>query len=358
MREFGSEFWLAETTEITSHWWDVIGCDNRYYVSGRTALDAIIQDIKHNNVCRSAYLPSYCCDSMITPFLLYGIKVKFYSVLFNDGDLTIEYEEDHGCDIVYFMEYFGYHSPKIHELIQYESSRNKIIIQDSTHSLLQKIPFSNKADYIYASFRKWTAIPGAGIAIKMKTPFNYINRMHSLHEDYIASRKQAMNLKSYYMSNIIQDKAVFLELFRKSEDLLDKDFSNYYIDDESKVIVDSLDINFIRKKRLENAKLLYEKLVFCNDMTPLYNKISDKDCPLFVPVQISKERRNDLKMHLLEHQVYCPVHWPLTDLHNISKKDKNIYLSELSLLCDQRYNIDEIVFEVELINNYMLEGLI
>ena len=79
MREIGSEFW------------DVPTCDDRnflfpngtkWFLSGRSALKAIIADIQQGDKqVNSISLPSWCCDSIIRPFLEEGIDVVFYPVL-------------------------------------------------------------------------------------------------------------------------------------------------------------------------------------------------------------------------------------------------------------------------------------
>lgn len=356
MRELGSEFWQAETSQKKmSHWWDVIGCDRQYYVSGRTALDAILYDIQRCNECRSAYLPSYFCSSMVAPFLKNGINIKFYSVIFSNGKLVIDYKEEHGCDIVYFMEYFGYYDANVHEFINFESKKKVIIIQDATHSLMQEKPCSKLADYVFVSFRKWTAVLGAGIAIKMRASFDRKMDDLPIYKNYINVREQAMTLKAGFMKGQMIEKKLFLDMFNGAESLLDEDYAGYGIDSQSKKIIDSLDISYIRKKRLENANLLINELKDCENMTLMFSELPDGDCPLHVPVLVKGNLRNVLRKYLINQQVYCPIHWPLVECYAIRESDKQIYNSELSLLCDQRYEIEEMEHEVYLIKGFMAE---
>ena len=58
------------------------------------------------------------------------------------------------------------------------------------------------------------------------------------------------------------------------------------------------------------------------------------DCPLFVPVLL--ENRDKVRKHLTENKIYCPVHWPKPE-----GADSNIYDMELSLICDQRYGVND-----------------
>ena len=70
MKEIGSEFW---TTEYYAG-------EERFFLSGRTALDFIIRDITAEICVNKVFLPALCCHSMIEPFLSNGLSVNFYDV--------------------------------------------------------------------------------------------------------------------------------------------------------------------------------------------------------------------------------------------------------------------------------------
>ena len=65
MLEIGSEFCNA----------DPVGRAKKFFISGRTALDYIIRDILNKYDIKSALLPSYCCHTMIEPFLKTQIAI-------------------------------------------------------------------------------------------------------------------------------------------------------------------------------------------------------------------------------------------------------------------------------------------
>ena len=78
MREIGSEFWISDK-DIAP----VNERDGLFVLSGRTAIDLILQDtLKHKSV-KNVYMPAYCCDSMIAPFLQRNIRVDFYDMFFD-----------------------------------------------------------------------------------------------------------------------------------------------------------------------------------------------------------------------------------------------------------------------------------
>ena len=69
MREIGSEFWqvnyqLAKSDNMNLFY--SLGKDVKFLMSGRTAIDYIIQNIEDTK--KIVYMPEYCCNSMVQPF--------------------------------------------------------------------------------------------------------------------------------------------------------------------------------------------------------------------------------------------------------------------------------------------------
>ena len=86
-----------------------------------------------------------------------------------------------------------------------------------------------------------------------------------------------------------------------------------------------------RRIRQENARVLYEGL---GNRVKFMFPVENMDCPLFVPILLPN--RNEVRAHLTKNEIYCPVHWPKPE-----GCDSNIYDLELSLICDQRYGIED-----------------
>ena len=116
--EIGSEFSSNILTEDKNCLVSLLP-NSRFYLSGRTALAAILDDIEAPDPVKRAYLPSYCCESMIEPFLRKGIEVFFYSVGLSDQNkFEVEYDYNHGCDVVLVMHYFGFIQEQIQEILE------------------------------------------------------------------------------------------------------------------------------------------------------------------------------------------------------------------------------------------------
>ena len=95
-----------------------------------------------------------------------------------------------------------------------------------------------------------------------------------------------------------------------------------------------LNVDMIREKRRSNAAKLRDAF---KDII-IFPEMKDSDCPLFVPVMVPENKRDELRRYLIEREIYCPVHWPVSEYHKLNDKTEEIYRNELSLVCDQRYS--------------------
>ena len=51
--------------------------------------------------------------------------------------------------------------------------------------------------------------------------------------------------------------------------------------------------------------------------------------------------RDELKRYLISNNIYCPVHWPKSEYHKLNVETEKLYNQEISLVCDQRYSLDD-----------------
>ena len=284
---------------------------------------------------------------MAQPFLESDIKVEYYDVAFEDSlKYNIDTEKD--CDIFFAMNYFGYTATNMENYIKKFKDRGITVIEDITHSILSEKKYSVYSDYLVGSLRKWFPIASGGIAISMEKDFK-IQECIETNQNLITSKRTAMSQKKDYIENIDTSiKQNFLNEFSKSNEILSEDYKNYRIDENSYKILMGLDIEKIQNSRRENAKIIYEKLKDIKEIRFLVNNLLNEDCPLFVPIILQENLRNNLRKILIENQVYCPIHWPLDQNLN------NIFNKELSLICDQRYTKKEIEEYLKIIVNFFI----
>lgn len=346
--EIGSEYWKSNEELIcdNSKFWN-FGKDTKFTLSGRTSIYYVLNNILNTKAIKKAYLPSYSCESMAKPFIDLGIEVEYYDVYYNDG-LKYNINLDEDIDIFLAMNYFGYSSTNMESYIKRFKEKGKIVIEDITHSILSSKKYSEYSDYLVGSLRKWLPIASGGIAVNMHSKFE-VELDTCSNDRMIAIKKSAMQNKKEYIDNHDEtSKETFLKQYNESGKILDEDYQNYSIDDESLKIIMGINIEKIIKSRIENTKVIYEKLKNNKNFKFLINDFNNKDGLLFVPIILEKEKRNLLRNYLIENKVYLPVHWPLEQNLN------NIFEQEISLICDQRYTREQILWYLNLIINYFI----
>lgn len=328
MNEIGGEFWEIPISKNENN---IFPNNTQWYLSGRNALCSIIEQIGDKH---TVAIPSWCCDSMIEPFINAGYEVHFYPVIW-DGQVKQKITLD--CDVLLELDYFGYSTNSAKNY-----NYNGVIIRDLTHSILSGAP--KKADYYFGSLRKWCGFPTGGFAWANDGTELKVDK--TTNGEYIHLRKIAMEQKNEYIHGKRGDKQ-FLQLFKQAEELLSaNDTPASGISDINKA--KQLDVKTIKNQRRSNAEVLISSL---NELV-MFPQVNSTDCPLFVPIIVPNGKRDELHKYLIEKNIYCPIHWPITKFHNLDKRESYIYENEISLICDQRYNKQDMIRIVDTIKQF------
>lgn len=351
MREIGSEFWTG-SSPLDGRGVGAImpaGFHIQPTLSGRTALDLLLDDTLRRKKARKAYLPSYCCHTMIQPFVSKGIQVEFYDVVFGEDGIKSDFDLDNDCDIVLLMDYFGFLDPRTTERAADQRKRGKTTIYDCTHSLFCQGLDCKNYDYVFGSFRKWVGV-NAGFC-GSKDDISCVLRENL---PYVRLRNEAFDLKTRYMNGEQVEKSSFLGMFSDAEAMLEKDYSSYAPDRGSLRILARLDVEAVRRRRRENARLLIAGLgeLASDAVCAAYGEVGGLACPLFVPLRVRPGLRDGLRRHLIEEGIYLPVHWPLSAWHQADARARIIYDAELSCVCDQRYGREDMDRIVDAIGRF------
>ena len=143
-REIGSEFWNFEKGKGHK-------LPKKTYLSGRTALTAIILELKKEGI-KEIGLPDYLCESMIEPFLRQKMKIGFYSMQRNKEGLDIPLETIQSFEAVLLVNFFGFMNDQIKTVALECQQLGVKTIVDLTHDVLSD-PANYSADYIFGSYR-------------------------------------------------------------------------------------------------------------------------------------------------------------------------------------------------------------
>ena len=343
--ELGSEFWNVPQSDNSLERPDI---NTQFVLSGRTALELVARDLITERKISSIYLPAYCCDSMLFPFQRAGLELRFYDVVPSDNGIQRLLPENHGCDAVLLLDYFGFSQKETAALAMREHDRGTAVILDRVQSLYSKSDAVQYANYSVTSWRKWFFSCAA--AAKKHSGIWSVKPSKPTNAQYVSLRYEAAKQKAAYLERDVGNKQAFLDGFAQAEELLDSDFSDYAADPDSVDALRSLDVPFLKQHRRENAFAIYEALNELDNpsIRPLFPQMGADDTPLFVPVLVDPAIRADLRRFLIQNQVYCPIHWPDAQTGGGAV----LYASELSLLCDQRYTTEDVKKEMNLIMEF------
>lgn len=329
IREIGSEFWIDNVpASMTAE------RDGLYTISGRTAIDLILQDILKKRPVKNVAMPAWCCESMIAPFVAHGIMIEFYDICHT------EITDD--TDVFYLTNYFGYENTLPLGEVKTIKEQGSIILYDRTHSfLMDDESYIQLADYCFASIRKWMGVIGGAVV-------EGVNDYCMKPCPYLSCKEEAMRIKKAFIEGVKGiNKQAYLKLFSEFGHHLAVDYRDYEMDDLSYALYKDADLRTIRERRRENAAYLHKHLKGVRFL----GKFTERAVPLFVPVLFeTKEQRNYVRKKLIEASIYCPIHWPKPTQIPTDFDVNNIYNTELSLICDQRYNLTDMDRLVTLIN--------
>lgn len=351
LKEIGSEFWEANIVADTLCSFASKYSFQKTYLAGRTALTAIIIDLKHRGV-KSVCVPEYCCESIIEPFLQQKLEIRFYSVKKDGMGLTISMDEALVSDAILLVNYFGFMSSRIRTSILESRNAGKIIIIDNTHAVFAD--YENKyADYVYGSFRKWTGVE-VGFAAGCCQDHLISWQLNKTGLKYLKLRQDARRIKSLFVSSGYCDEELRknqLSFFKNAEELLDREYISG-TDEENLAHIELLNSNFIKEKRKENAKTVYSYFSHLKICKPMFSELSGDVVPLVIPIMVPENRRDSLWNFLRGLGIFCPIHWPISQLHEIGYEGMKLYREELSLVCDQRYDISDMARMMEMVRKW------
>ena len=321
--------------------------------SGRGAISLLMKNMKG---IKKVLLPIYTCDSVIKGFRDNSIDYEFYHI---SKDLSVDISnlnsliESFTPNLILFHSYFGFDTLKETRKL-YGDFRNKgiCVIEDITHSWLSDFTIDG-ADYYIVSLRKWLELPDGGAILSNKhdLSFDFIQQEHT---EIIDIFKKASKIKNdFFKTEDYKLKDMFRPLFYSVEDFFDETVEIYSISTLSLQIINNTNIDYIKSSRRKNYDLLV-KGINNSLVTPIFKELSSNTVPLYLPVYVDG-CRDKLQSFLAQNKIYCPIHWPLaSDIQEKYGNEFYIYDNILSIVCDQRYSLEDMQRIVESINKFKI----
>jgi hypothetical protein len=319
-----------------------------YLDTGRSAIYIALLSIIEEGGKREAWLPRYCCKSVLLPFIKLGFKLKFYSL---GGDLKSPNSLPAKLDgeTFFFIHYFGKRNQVILDYL--EKLKNKqvfFVIEDCVQALLNSNLGTH--DFIVYSYRKYLPQPD-GALLSSDFPL-CSDSLLPANEAFVSQRMIGKLIRDE------GDEGLFLDLFTRAEEIIDNCSCPRDMSCLSHYLLDRTDSALIARKRRDNFLYLLQalkqhKLDF-DLIHPFFDSLEHDEVPLGLPVVINSAYRDRLRDFLISQQIYCPVHWSLEAEESISWKDElELSRSLLTLPLDQRLDYSGLDYLAERLSLFL-----
>jgi len=324
----------------------------RLFNSGRSAIEYTFRHMKSKEVGK-VLLPSFTCTSIVDAVKRAGWQIDYYRI-------TKELRIDIGSvkdllgkgfvDAIYVIQYFGgYQEPDTYAFLKELQFDGVVLVEDISHALYTKHPqYIGFGDFVLGSIRKWLPIPdGAFLATDCMLPSVPIESGCS---DYSFLYFVAQIMKSAYLQDKRLKKERFLDVGQAATSSLFSDYTIREISPISRRYLTSYNMHEVVERRIKNYDYLVDNTKHLLHIKPVFARL-----PGQVPIgfTILSNERDSLLEFLVRNDVYCNVHWRISDAC-ISADPVAAQISEsiLTIPCDQRYSEKEMDYVIQVLERF------
>ena len=265
---------------------------------------SILAILKHININNDqvVLLPSYLCPTVLIPFKRLNINYRFYNITETLRIDTVDLlnKIDNKVKAVLFINYFGIiNNTQEIRILKENISDSVILIEDMVQNLFSK---NIIGDFAFNSFRKFFPLEGSIIVSKEQIKA----KPERSSDNYFYPRLKGRYLRYIYSHYKINTVGAFLSSFEEAEKRYYQNkvmgFSNY-----NKFILSKINLETITSQRINNYNYLLERFL---DYA-LFKEPCNNSIPLGFPVLV--ENREKTRKTLMNKNIFCPVHWVLSD---------------------------------------------
>lgn len=319
------------------------------FYTGRHAIKYLLQNLIEESKDATIWLPKYYCQH-VTYWLQQSFSaIQFYNInaFSKKGENINILEFAAETDIVILNNFWGVFNYSIPA-----TEKRPIIIEDHSHGWLSNSCLNSNADYCFASLRKTLPIPLGGILwrpngkeLNIKKKFFKDDLKFYNNWDSIAN---AMQLKTNYAKNTtLNSKETYLSLITNAEMYLHNQYDLINLKPEHTAYIEGFinkDYNYSKKEHLD---FIYTFLNFSEN----FKILNYKSLVTFGLQLAFKDREvfTSLKRYLVKNHIYPSELWPGNQI-------TNDYSFLLNIHVDFRYNLEEIKYIVNSINNWIKEN--
>ena len=285
----------------------------------------------------TVWLPSYLCGVVLEAFKDAGTCVKFYPVgeqLKITDEEWVNSVESH--DMVVFIDYFGFNMWNFYgEAVK---NRGAWVVEDACQAMLN-LSFSENADYVIASPRKFLGVPDGGILLAQNEAKLPLVDLPPPPTEWWMDSLKASHLRASFDRH--GGDREWFELFRKTDP--NGPVEPARMSELSSQLLDcAFNYKAISSLRRSNFRQLAERLA----EFAIYIELPDYVVPLAFPVRVKE--RDRVVQDLRCREIFPPIHWPIKNIvPNEFYHSHRLSIEIMSLLCDQRYFSGDISYLVK-----------
>lgn len=308
------------------------------YSSGRAAFYHILKLCRETLAASVVYLPDYLCVSIIDMVEKAEMRHEFYPLGNDLLPSSAGLENTVLGGVVVIIDYFGIvdSEPLVARL---KSRRPDLVIVKDCVQAPYNINKESKADFQFTSFRKAFAVPDGSWVLTCRKMFQ-----PALPSRFSGYKIAASLLKNFRTPGYYDDR-IYLDLYEQGEALIDEDIDNGDMSRFTKTYLSHLDWRRMGILRRRNTKIILDGLrsLGISTLAP----IGDTAIPLFVPVYL--DNRNAVRKAMFANNIFLPVHWPIEKCDKFLHKGRDLADHELSIIVDQRYNVEDMMRILEIL---------
>jgi len=275
--------------------------------TGRSALLIALQDILKKGGKREAWIPQFCCESVTLPFKQLGFRLNFYSM---GEDLQSPSGLPHSFsgETFLFINYFGIRNEAIISWLNQRRQQGAVfVVEDNVQAGFSQ-HVGNVGDYVVYSYRKLLPQPdGAVLCYK------------ELAIDPALAEPDETFVSEKVLGKIIRgmngEANLFLDLLNSSERRIDAAVVPRSISRFSSYLMERTNVHEVSEKRRQNWMYLKKRMdeveLQAKGISPLFTELKQHEVPLGFPI-VSKHR-DQLRSFLMKHNIFCPIHWVLSE---------------------------------------------
>lgn len=311
--------------------------DSLYLINARSCILLIIESLSPERI----WLPSYLCGD-----ILQSIKdpnqINYYGV---DPDLLIK---EHSWidnlsekDLVLVINYFGFKPDQV--VLQAIKDKKAWILEDACQSLLTA-GLGQYSDFVIFSPRKFIGVPDGGILGMRSDQMIVVDQLSDPPEEWWSrSLEASLSRRDFDAYGGSRD---WFKVFQEVEK--ESPVGAYKMSDLSgKILRSGIDYGDVAAIRRRNYLFLLDSI----GEFALYKNLPKDVIPLGFPICLSN--RDQVKEIFYKQDIFPPIHWNIKGIVPPMFKDSHRLSSMiLTLICDQRYDLNQMQRMVDVIRTY------